>query len=98
MSAAMSYGAEVVGEAEEPVRLVRVVPLRLERVRADLVAEADAAPFLAQVEEHAAAALGDEVEGAVELRAAVALERPEHLARQALEWIRTGRRRRRRRR
>ena len=58
--------------------------LRLERVGPDLVAEPDPAALLAQVQEHPPAAQGDVVEGAVELRATVALERPEHLAREAL--------------
>ena len=45
----------VVGEPEDPVRIDRVVPLLLERVRADLVAQADPAPLLPEVDDHARA-------------------------------------------
>ena len=48
--------AQVLLEAELEVGLDRVAALVLQRVGADLVREADAAPFLVQVDEHAAPA------------------------------------------
>ena len=57
---AQDAGREIVAaavglEAEREVRLDRVVALVLELIRADLVAEADAAALLHEVDEHAAA-------------------------------------------
>src|ERR671937_637781 len=71
-------------EAELLVRLDGVEPLILERVRPELVHEADAATLLPQVEQHATAFLRDAVEGGVELVAAIAAERPERVASEAL--------------
>ena len=71
-------------EPEPVVRVDRVDALRLQRVRLDLVPEADAAPFLPQVHQHACAGLLDRVQRGVELALAVALERTEHLGGDAL--------------
>ena len=49
--------ALVVGKAQPAVGVDRVEPAILQRIGAQLVGEADAAPFLAQVEQHAAAGL-----------------------------------------
>src|SRR5262249_3757138 len=48
------------------------------------VAETDAPTFLAEVEDHSAAARGHQVEGPVKLLTAVTLEAAQHLAREAL--------------
>src|SRR6185369_428044 len=71
-------------EAELLVSLDGVGAFGLQRVRLDLVAEADAAPFLSQIHNHAAPRLLDGGERAIELLAAVALERAERLAGPAL--------------
>ena len=76
--------AGVVGQPEHPVGVHGVVPARLERVRANLVGQADAPALLAQVEHRPGAGARDGRHGRVELLLAVALERPEHLAREAL--------------
>ena len=57
--------------------------LVLEVVGADLVAQADAAAFLDQVDQHAAALAGDPCERGVELRAAVAAQAAHDLAGEA---------------
>ena len=72
------------GQVQEPVRFDRVGAELLQRVRADLVDEADASAFLAEVEDHAGAAARDLCLRQLELLPAIALQRPEHLARQAL--------------
>src|SRR5215467_2372351 len=77
-------GPEIVREAQLAVRLVGVQPAGLERISLDLVSEADAAPFLAKVEDHAAPARHDQVQCAVQLLTAVTLETAQHLAGQAL--------------
>jgi len=59
-------------EAQHPVRLERVVAALLERVRADLVREADPASFLAQIEEGAGWVPRQLLERGGELVAAVA--------------------------
>ena len=51
----MAVVALVVGEAEPLVGVDRVEPAVLQRVGAELVGEADAAAFLAQVEQDPAA-------------------------------------------
>ncbi len=56
----------------------------LQRVGADLVQQPDAATFLAQVEDDAAAFLGDRLHGAAQLRAAVAVAAAERVAGEAL--------------
>ena len=62
-----------------------VVALLLQLVRPDLVAEADAAALVAaQVDEDAPALLLDQVERGLQLRAAVAAQRAEDVAGQAL--------------
>jgi hypothetical protein len=43
----------VVGQSEHPVRVDGVMPVRLQRVRPDLVGEPDAAPLLPQIEHRA---------------------------------------------
>ena len=80
---ASSVVADVGGEAELRVRFDRVVPLLLQLVGFELVDQADAAPFLQQIEQHAALLGGDELEGALELRAAVAARGVEDVAGQA---------------
>ena len=66
------------------VRLDGVEALILQLVGADLVGEPDAAPFLVQVEEHAAALGRDALHGPRQLGAAVATAGAEHVAGQAL--------------
>ena len=61
-----------------------VEPLLLQAVRADLVPEPDPAPLLPEVEQHAAIGAPEPLEGHLELVAAVALERAEDLAGEAL--------------
>ena len=71
-------------EAEVHVGLDGVHAGVLQLVGADLVHEADAAPLLAHVEDDAAALGGDARHGGVQLLAAVAAPRAEHVAREAL--------------
>ena len=67
--------ARVGREAELEVGLDGVAAFVLQRVRAQLVAEPDAAAFVpAQVHDDALALLGDLLQRAVELRAAVATQ------------------------
>src|SRR5207244_12822963 len=66
------------------VRLGRVQPGLRELVRLELVEEADAAPLLGHVEEHAALLLGEPVESLLELLAAVAAKRVEDVAGETL--------------
>ena len=75
--------ARVVGQPEQPVGVDRVGAVRLQRVGAHLVGEPDAAPFLAQIEDGAEAAPRDLGLRRLELVFAVALQRPEDLARDA---------------
>ena len=59
--------------------------LVLELVGPDLVADADAAALVAaEVDDHAGALVGDHLHGRVELHAAVAAHRAEHVAGEAL--------------
>ena len=69
--------AGVGGKTELQVRLDGVRAAVLEVVGADLVQQADAAPFLPEVHEDAAALGGDGLHGGVALRAAVAAQRVE---------------------
>ncbi len=62
------------------VRVDRVETLVLQLIGAQLVDEADAASFLAQVEQHAPWRVGHFVERGVELRPAIAFEAAEHVA------------------
>ena len=71
-------------ESEREVRLDGVEPVRLQLVGPELVQEADSAPFLAHVEDDAAALLLDPRERALQLLAAVAQVRVEDVAREAL--------------
>ena len=77
--------ARVGREAEVLVRLDRVATLVLQRVRPQLVAEPDPAALVAaQVDDDALALGRDLLERLVELQPAVAAQRPEHVAGQAL--------------
>ena len=76
--------ARVGGEAELEVRLDGVETLLLQLVRAQLVDQADAATLLRHVEQHAAALRLDLRERLLELLAAVAAQRVEDVAGQAL--------------
>ena len=69
---------------EREVGVDRVHALLLELVRLELVQEPDAAPLLRHVQEHAARLGGDAPQGGVELVAAVAAQRVEDVAGQAL--------------
>jgi len=75
---------KIIGVAQVPVGLVGIHPLRLKRVRFDLVAEADSPTFLAQIENNSALVLGDEFQGSIELLAAIALQTPKDFAGEAL--------------
>ncbi len=77
-------GAEVSGIAELVVGLDGVQALILQLVRAELGHEADATAFLLLVEEDARALVGDALEREVELIVAVATERVEDVAGEAL--------------
>lgn len=77
--------AGVDGEAELDVGLHRVAALVLQVVGAELLAEPDAAAFMAaQVHEYSAAGLLDQLHREVQLLAAVAAGRAEDVAGQAL--------------
>ena len=69
-------------EAEPLVGLHRVGAGVLERVRPDLVEEADAAAFLIEIDDYAPPLPRDQLHGALELRPAVAALGPEHVARE----------------
>src|SRR5258707_75075 len=66
------------------VRLDRVHPVVLQRISPNLVAEPDPAPFLMQINDHAAIRRHDSLERLLQLLAAVASRRREHVAGQAL--------------
>jgi hypothetical protein len=70
-------------EAQPLVGFDGVVALILKSVSANLVREADAAPFLIEIQNDAASFGGDARHGRVELRAAVAARRVKHVAREA---------------
>ena len=76
--------AQVGGQAELEVRVDGVEPLLLQLVGAQLVQQADAAALLREVEQHAAALLLDHRERRLELLAAVAAQRVEDVAGEAL--------------
>ena len=77
--------AAVDRQAELDVGVDGVVALVLQVVGADLVADADAAALVAaQVDDDAEALVGDQLHGRVELHAAVAAQRAEHVAGEAL--------------
>ena len=81
---AQVVAAQVGTEAEMLVGLDRVVTLILQVVGADLVEQADAAAFLAQVEQHATAFVGNALERFLQLVAAIAAHREQCIASQAL--------------
>ncbi len=76
--------AFVVAEAQRQVGLHGVEALVLQAVGADLVDQPDAAAFLTQVEHDALVHLADHLERGFELVAAIAAQRADHVARQAL--------------
>ena len=76
--------AQVGGQAELEVGVDGVEALLLELVGAQLVEQADAAPLLGEVDEHAAALALDHRQRRLELLAAVAAQRVEDVAGQAL--------------
>ena len=76
--------AHVAVEAEVEVGLEGVEAVVLQLVGPDLLGDADAAAFLAHVEDQAEVIGGDAVEGELELVAAVAAQRAEHVAGEAL--------------
>ena len=69
--------AKVGSEAELEIRFDGVIAFVLQGIGADLIDEADAAAFLTQVDEDAAAFFGDLAHGCGELLSAVAAQRPE---------------------
>ena len=71
-------------QAERDVRVDGVEPAVLQRVRADLVVQADAATLVTQVEDDAALLARDRLERRLQLLAAVAAQRAEHVAGQTL--------------
>ena len=75
--------AQVGRQPELKVRLDRVEALLLELVGAQLVEQADAAPLLAEVEQHSQPLAFDPRQRGFELLAAVAAQRVEHVAREA---------------
>ena len=76
--------APVRGPAEVEVGLDGVPALVLQRVRGDLGQQADPAALVPAQVDDGAALLGGELQGRVELRAAVAAGRAERVAREAL--------------
>ena len=76
--------AQVGGQAELEVGVDGVEPLLLELVGLELVEQADAAPLLGEVEQHALALALDHRQRRLELLAAVAAQRVEDVAGQAL--------------
>ena len=76
--------ALVVGETETKVGIDRVEPAILQRIGAQLVGEADPPAFLPKVEQHASARFTDQPKRFLQLRPAIAFERAEHVAGQAL--------------
>ena len=76
-------------KAELEVRLDGVEPGLLQLVRPELVEQPYPATLLPHVEEDAAALRVDPRESLLELLTAIAQERVEHVAGQALEWTRT---------
>jgi hypothetical protein len=75
--------ALVVAKSERPVRFHGIQSAVLQRVRAYLVAQADATAFLTQVEEKPARHAAQLAERELELVAAVAAQRSERVSREA---------------
>ena len=85
--------ALVAAEAQMMVGVDRIQPVILQRVGAQLVGEADAAAFLGQIEQDAAALVRHPADGATQLITAVAAQRGQEIAGEAL-GMQTGQRRR----
>src|SRR5215216_1386713 len=81
---ALIVAPQVSFEAEPLIGFDGVGTLVLQRIRADLVDDADAAPFLLLVDDRAVPFLLDQLHRRFELSAAVALDRAKHIARHAL--------------
>ena len=79
--------ARFIGQAQPGVGIHRIKALILQLIGAQLVDEADAAPFLAQIEQHAPAArvglLRHRGQRGVQLRPAIAFQAAQHVAGQA---------------
>jgi hypothetical protein len=71
-------------EAQMRVGVDRIQPAVLKGVGAELVGETDPAPLLGQVEQHAGTLIGHPADGAAKLVAAVAAERAQEVASEAL--------------
>ena len=71
-------------QPEREIRLDGIGAVILQLVRAQLVSKADAAPFLTKVEEDAAPFFGDHLHGTVALRRAIAANRVQRVAGEAL--------------
>ena len=69
---------------ERVIRIDGIHPVVLQRVRPQLRHKTDTAALLKFVDHEAAAFIGDGVHGEVDLVPAVAAQRPEHFAREAL--------------
>ena len=76
--------AQVGREPEPQVRVDGVEPFLLQLVGAQLVQQADPAALLAEVQQHAATLALDHRQRRLELLAAIAAQRVEHVAGQAL--------------
>jgi hypothetical protein len=70
-------------KAQPCVGIDRIKALILERIGAQLVDQADPAPFLPQIEQDPPAALGNQSQRGVKLRPAIAFEAAQHIAGQA---------------
>ncbi|MNQ60504.1 hypothetical protein D3C85_747860 [compost metagenome] len=75
--------ALVGAEAQALVGFHRIGAAILQLVGADLVQQADAATFLAQVEQYATAGVGDGAQGGFELEAAIATQAEQRVAGEA---------------
>ena len=70
-------------EAQLQIRLDRIAALILKAIGFDFVEEADAAPFLIEVQQHATSLVLDHLHGVMQLVAAVAAQRAQHIGGQA---------------
>ncbi len=70
-------------EAENFIGIIGVIAIMLQTIGVDLVGDAVAAPFLIEIEQHAAAMLGHILHRTAQLVAAIAFQRTEQIARQA---------------
>src|SRR4051812_11524916 len=80
----MNVIALVVGESEAAVGVDGVEAAILQRIGAELVRKADSAAFLAQIEQQSTARRADDAQRLLELRSAIAFQRAEYVAGQAL--------------